>query len=62
MNPDLYQYGVYRKIDCKYAPEGSGVCDGGRETFHEMLPYCSKEIENYFGVHANDLHKLRNKD
>jgi len=56
MNPDLHLHGIYRAISCDNAPKDFEFCRGeGVESYNEVIPYCSDDIEDYIGIEQSDF-------
>jgi hypothetical protein len=47
--PFLKQYGAFRVISCK-GLESKPECQGGVDSFDEVVPFCSNRFENMLGA------------
>lgn len=56
-HPGLWDFGIYRTVECTDSARERGLCPGDEETYEEFLPYCNPEIEKYLSMHKDDKAK-----
>ena len=57
---ELWNYGVYRKVECKYKPEHK-YCQNGEKYFQEFIPYCSNRMKSFLSMDKVDANRWLEK-